>query len=89
MESFPATAERYFRYQRLAGGHSGKSAYYEVCNGKTGHAEVVQIEFDPAKSYEKLAGRFLHAHTRTASTSAGRRPAISLHHFCIAMKIKN
>ena len=34
-------------------------SYKEVCSGKTNHAEVVQVEFDPKKvSYKKLLGIF-------------------------------
>jgi len=32
-----------------AGGHLANPSYEEVCGKKTGHAEVVQITFDPAK----------------------------------------
>src|SRR5947208_3427953 len=38
-----------------AGGHTENPTYAEVCAHGTGHAEVIQIEFDPAKlSYEQL-----------------------------------
>lgn len=37
------------------GGHVPNPTYEQVCSGKTGHAEVVQIEFNPQKiSYEKI-----------------------------------
>jgi peptide-methionine (S)-S-oxide reductase len=38
-----------------SGGHTENPAYKEVCSGRTGHTEVVEIEFDPAAvSYEAL-----------------------------------
>ena len=38
-----------------AGGHTENPTYHDVCNGTTGHAEVTQIVFDPAKvSFDKL-----------------------------------
>lgn len=41
------------------GGHTDNPTYQEVCSGRTGHTEAVQITYDPAKiSYEKLLDVF-------------------------------
>lgn len=41
------------------GGHTKNPTYEQVSAGRTGHAEVVQVEYDPAKvSYEKLLEAF-------------------------------
>jgi len=38
-----------------SGGHTVKPTYHDVCADKMGHAEVVQVTFDPAKvSYDEL-----------------------------------
>ncbi len=43
----------------LCGGDVPNPTYAQVCSGQTGHAEVVQIEFDPKKiSYEKVIDLF-------------------------------
>ena len=44
-----------------AGGHTANPSYEEVSRGGTGHAEAVEIVYDPAKvSYEKLLDVFWH-----------------------------
>src|ERR1044071_10277070 len=46
----------------FAGGTKENPTYKEVCTGGTGHAEVIQIEYDPDKvSYEKLLETFWDA----------------------------
>ena len=52
-----------------AGGHP---VYEEVCTGKSGHAEVIQIEFDPAIiSYEQLLEVFFVTHNPTTINKQG------------------
>jgi peptide-methionine (S)-S-oxide reductase len=65
------------------GGHTIKPTYREVCGHATGHAEAVEVEFDPAQvSYEDLLGVFWSMHNPTApNRGAGSqyRSAIFVH----------
>ena len=55
-----------------AGGHKENPTYREVCEHTTGHAEVVQIAFDPKKvSYDDLLGLFWEAHDPTSLNRQG------------------
>ena len=55
-----------------AGGHVDKPTYQQVCNGNTGHAEVAQITFDPAKiSYDELLDVFWSTHDPTTLNRQG------------------
>ncbi len=55
-----------------AGGAKENPTYKEVCTGATGHAEVVQIKFDPkALPYEKLLETFWEAHDPTTLNAQG------------------
>jgi peptide-methionine (S)-S-oxide reductase len=48
------------------GGAFDHPAYHDVCTGSTGHAEVVQVVFDPGKvSYEHLLDVFWNVHDPT------------------------
>lgn len=54
------------------GGDLQNPTYEDVCTNKTGHAEVVQIEFDPLKvSYEKLLEIFWSIHDPTQLNQQG------------------
>jgi peptide-methionine (S)-S-oxide reductase len=56
----------------FAGGHTANPTYEQVCAGDTGHAEVTQIKFDPARiSYEKLLDVFWQAHDPTTLNRQG------------------
>jgi len=55
-----------------AGGTKANPTYEEVCTGKTGHAEVAQISFDPSKiSYEQLLEWFWKSHDPTTLNRQG------------------
>jgi peptide-methionine (S)-S-oxide reductase len=55
-----------------AGGHTENPTYREVCSGMTGHAEVVQIVFDPtAISYQALLRLFWENHDPTQGMRQG------------------
>ena len=55
-----------------SGGNFPNPSYKDVCSGKTGHAEVVQIEFDPySVSYEKLLDLFWDIHDPTTLNRQG------------------
>src|SRR5690606_23043677 len=54
------------------GGHKENPTYKEVCTGETGHAEVVQIDYDPQKiSYKKLLGIYFKTHDPTTLNRQG------------------
>lgn len=54
------------------GGHTPKPDYDQVCSGRSGHAEVVQIQFDPATiSYDTLLQVFFSIHDPTSLNRQG------------------
>jgi len=55
-----------------AGGSVPNPTYEQVCGGKTGHAEVVQIEYDPARiTYGQILDLFWQAHDPTTKDRQG------------------
>ncbi|QCW02559.1 peptide-methionine (S)-S-oxide reductase MsrA [Natrinema pallidum] len=55
-----------------AGGHIEEPTYREVCSGETGHAEVVQVEYDPAEiGYDDLLEVFFATHDPTQLNRQG------------------
>jgi peptide-methionine (S)-S-oxide reductase len=55
-----------------AGGTIANPLYEQVCTGRTGHAEVVQVEYDPAQMrYEQLLDVFFANHDPTQPNRQG------------------
>jgi peptide-methionine (S)-S-oxide reductase len=55
-----------------SGGHVPNPTYKQVCSDRTGHAEVVQVEFDPSRvSYEELLDVFWTNHDPTQVNRQG------------------
>jgi peptide-methionine (S)-S-oxide reductase len=55
-----------------AGGSTPNATYEEVCSGRTGHAEVVQVVYDPQViSYDTLLRTFWEAHDPTQGMRQG------------------
>ena len=67
--SIPGVVETSVGYM---GGHAKQPSYEDVCTDATGHAEVVQVEFDPAQvTYEQLLEAFFRLHDPTQINRQG------------------
>ena len=54
------------------GGHTEDPSYYDVCSDTTGHAEAVEVEFDPEQvPYETLLDLFWRSHDPTQGNRQG------------------
>ena len=65
VEGVTATAVGY------SGGTTENPSYTDVCSGRTGHAEVVQVTYDPRVSYEELLDVFWANHDPTQRNRQG------------------
>ena len=55
-----------------SGGHTDNPTYRDVCGDETGHAEVVEVRFDPAKvTYAQLKDDYWKAHDPTQINRQG------------------
>src|SRR5438105_3847470 len=55
-----------------AGGHLKNPSYHEVCGGDTGHAESVEVVYNPKKvTYDKLLDAFWNMHNPTTLNRQG------------------
>ena len=55
-----------------AGGHVDRPSYEQVCTGRTGHAEVIQLAYDPSViSYEDILRIFFSLHDPTTPNRQG------------------
>lgn len=68
-DRIPGVAETMVGYE---GGTLDNPTYRDVCTDRTGHAEVVQVTFDPAKvSYQQLVDTFFREHNPTQLNRQG------------------
>jgi peptide-methionine (S)-S-oxide reductase len=55
-----------------SGGHTENPTYREVCDGATGHAEVIQVKFDPGEiSFKEILQVFFSVHDPTTLNRQG------------------
>ncbi|MGH9617265.1 MAG: peptide-methionine (S)-S-oxide reductase MsrA [Acidobacteriaceae bacterium] len=68
-DRIPGVVETIVGYE---GGTLDSPSYRDVCTDRTGHAEVLQVEFDPTRvSYQQLLDAFFQAHNPTQLNRQG------------------
>jgi peptide-methionine (S)-S-oxide reductase len=71
-EEFRTTAGVLKTTVGYSGGQTKNPTYKDVCSGRTGHAEVCLVEFDPEQiSYEELVKLFFNMHDPTTLNRQG------------------
>ena len=71
-ETFRQTAGVESTSVGYAGGHQADPSYQQVCTGTSGHAEAVEVAYDPAKvSYKQLLEVFWQVHDPTQHNRQG------------------
>jgi len=69
LDKTPGVIETHVGY---TGGHGENPTYEEVCRGKTGHVEAVEVLYDETKTnYETLATLFFETHDPTQTDGQG------------------
>jgi len=68
LKEFPALKSTAVGY---LGGTAANPSYQDVCTGKTGHAEVLQLEYDDQIKYEDLCTFFFRIHDPTTKNRQG------------------
>ena len=65
----------------FSGGTVAEPSYEDVCSGKTGHAEVVEVTYDPERvSYDELLGVFWRKHDPTRRTGRDQYRSLVFFH---------
>lgn len=68
-KKFPGVLKTQVGY---SGGHKDHPTYQEICNGDTGHYEVIRVIYDPSKtSYEEITKYFFEIHDPTQKDGQG------------------